>query len=457
MEKYIYLSFAEADRDNALVIAEQMKADGYAVWYDDKSIESESKEEFLRDKEADAAFGLIYLTKRFLSDGEKMDGLYNLSDNEKPMAFILKEKVKTSKRFDNEFGEVENLFISQYDSLSELLQVLYQNEIVGSCRKKTDEFEQCIYYRDPEGKAFVQYRSLTKIPDKIFDRKCKMVVNLEAKNKELIEECEALKKALEAYKLQAESVENVRKENQRLTEENKQLKIDLQKSEEEVRVLKQRAGQNDAAKAVKEPVIKTKKNISVGSTVKFGSYPQGEKGEIKPIDWEVLDVADGKALLLSKDCLDVQKYHSDFTDITWADCSLRNWLNNEFLTKAFTKTEQAAIKQERIENPDNPEYGTIGGENTEDRIFCLSISEAERYLSSDEKRQKKASAYAMTKNPLANKDCGHTVIWWLRSPGFYSVRASDVWPSGKVFADGLGVALRYVCVCPALYVDIANL
>ena len=175
------------------------------------------------------------------------------------------------------------------------------------------------------------------------------------------------------------------------------------------------------------------------------------------IDWEVLDIANGKALLLSKDCLDVWPHNERRTSTTWADCSLRSWLNDEFLNKAFTKTEQAAIRKELIENPDNPKYKTNGGENTKDKIFCLSIGEAERYLSSDEKRQKKACAYAMAKGAFTIKDCGDAVIWWLRSPGFRPDWASHVGPFGEVHEGGPYCINLAVCVCPALYVDLANL
>ena len=155
MEEYIYFSFTEADRKEAVQIAEQMKADGYVVWYDDGT-DIDNKEDVLRNKENETSFALIYLTKRFLSDGDKMDGLYNLSDLEKPMCFIGKEDFKKNRRFENEFSDVRKLFLSEYGDLTELLQILYQNEYMIRCRKKIDEFEQCIYYSDPEGRNYVQ-------------------------------------------------------------------------------------------------------------------------------------------------------------------------------------------------------------------------------------------------------------------------------------------------------------
>ena len=90
MKEYIYFSFTETDRKEAVQIAEQMKADGYVVWYDDGT-DLDDKEDVLRNKENEASFGLIYLTREYLSDWDKKDCLDNLKDNGKPMCFLLKE------------------------------------------------------------------------------------------------------------------------------------------------------------------------------------------------------------------------------------------------------------------------------------------------------------------------------------------------------------------------------
>ena len=35
---------------------------------------------------------------------------------------------------------------------------------------------------------------------------------------------------------------------------------------------------------------------------------------------------------------------SGYTPVTWADCTLRDWLNGEFLNTAFTSEEQAMLR-----------------------------------------------------------------------------------------------------------------
>ena len=73
----------------------------------------------------------------------------------------------------------------------------------------------------------------------------------------------------------------------------------------------------------------TSKNVR--DYIKFGSYPQTVKGIVRPIEWQVLDVQDNKALLISKFGLDVQPYNNTKAKVTWDTCSLRSWLNKDFL------------------------------------------------------------------------------------------------------------------------------
>ena len=72
-----------------------------------------------------------------------------------------------------------------------------------------------------------------------------------------------------------------------------------------------------------------------GDIIKFGNYPQDINGSKSPIEWLVLDVNENEALLVSRYGLDCKEYHNVFTDITWEDCDLRKWLNNDFIKSAF--------------------------------------------------------------------------------------------------------------------------
>ena len=131
--------------------------------------------------------------------------------------------------------------------------------------------------------------------------------------------------------------------------------------------------------------------------------------------WRVLEL-DRKAetaLLIAEEPVCNRAYHDELEDITWEHCSLRKWLNEEYYEKTFSEEEKAAILECKLQNPDNAEYGTRGGNDTKDKIFLLSIDEAKRYFASDKDRA-----------------CGQ--FWWLRSPGLYQAYAAHVFADGSL-------------------------
>ncbi|MFR5617477.1 MAG: DUF6273 domain-containing protein [Clostridium sp.] len=83
------------------------------------------------------------------------------------------------------------------------------------------------------------------------------------------------------------------------------------------------------------------------------------------------------AFLLADKNLDDKLYNKEHTSVTWATCTLRTWLNDTFLNTAFKSAEQAAIKNTIVVNEDHPSCGTEGGENTNDKVYLLSIAEAQ--------------------------------------------------------------------------------
>ena len=172
-----------------------------------------------------------------------------------------------------------------------------------------------------------------------------------------------------------------------------------------------------------------------GDIIRFGHYPQNSDNQKSPIEWLVLDVkGEGKEfLLVSRYALDCKQYHHVSTDITWERCELRKWLNGDFLKSAFSEEEAERILVSDIRNDDNPQYHTKGGNNTKDRVFCLSISEAEQYFGNNKSRKCKPTAYARQHGAWVDNsnDC---CCWWLRSPGCLQSLATIV--SSDVALDG---------------------
>ncbi len=176
----------------------------------------------------------------------------------------------------------------------------------------------------------------------------------------------------------------------------------------------------------------------VGNIVTFGTYPQTEERttDQTPIEWIVLDYdeVNHKALLISRYGLDAVNYNKDNEPITWEKCTLRAWLNEEFLNKAFSTDEQSAILITAVDNSKSQGYSkwdTDGENNTEDRIFLLSYAEANRYLGveyddggNNQKSRVAPTAYAYRRGPWTSdkyktEDGAEAAWWWLRSSGGY--------------------------------------
>lgn len=236
----------------------------------------------------------------------------------------------------------------------------------------------------------------------------------------------------------------------------------------------------------------------------FGTYEQdcGADNGMESIKWFILDVEDGRATLLSVHLLDCQRYHPEEADVTWEDCALRAWLNDDFLNAAFTKAEQEYIAVTELINGDTPAFGTQGGNDTSDRIRLFSLEDLEKYFQisleecmnvhenqsifdyvdyfydQDHRLMAKPTAYAiqqgcdfldvdgsiaeieggMDSGPMMEEylinladlkrcryadGCG---FWWLRSSGAKQIYASSISDCGSISFNGIFVnAKRGVC------------
>ena len=195
----------------------------------------------------------------------------------------------------------------------------------------------------------------------------------------------------------------------------------------------------------------------VGETIEFGNYPQDKDGTEKPIEWIVMKNEGNQVLLLSKYVLDAKSYNEGWEDVTWETSDIRQWLNTEFYTTAFNKAEKAKIQTSLIKNEDDSEYGTNGGNDTEDKVFLLSEKEADTLFSNDDERIAKATEYAEKSGVYINESSEEKgAWWWLRSPGYYSVYAAEVHGSGWVCRIGNDVDYSGGGVRPALHLNLQS-
>ena len=109
----------------------------------------------------------------------------------------------------------------------------------------------------------------------------------------------------------------------------------------------------------------------------------------------------------------------------WEICSLREWMNNNFYTFAFSRAEQLAILQTEVDNSDTQQGGVGGidtnghpitnsGPNTPDRVYLLSNVEAAQIFASSDDRICMPTDFAVAQGAL--KDIGRgSCQWWLRT------------------------------------------
>lgn len=164
------------------------------------------------------------------------------------------------------------------------------------------------------------------------------------------------------------------------------------------------------------------RNSEPGDTVRFGNR-----------DWVVLEVNDGRALLLLKTALPGRAYHESLTDVTWETSDIRKWLNSDFLTNEFSEEERRDILLSEVKNEDNPVYGTDGGNDTRDYVFFLSVEEAAEY---------------QELLPTMKSNC------WLRSPGSSQSSAAFLAVDKNVMEYGYVVDSDLVRVRPVMWVGL---
>ena len=165
--------------------------------------------------------------------------------------------------------------------------------------------------------------------------------------------------------------------------------------------------------------------IHVGGTVKYGSYEQDNNTSngAETIEWTVLDIQGDKALVISKNVLDFQRYYPNLqTTVTWANSSIRTWLNDSFYNAAFSDGQKSGIYTTSVSGESNTVFGTSGGSATSDKIFLLSASEAANYLNTDGKRMANCTEYALSRNgdSALRNTTTQSSYWLLRTPRIYT-------------------------------------
>ena len=205
-------------------------------------------------------------------------------------------------------------------------------------------------------------------------------------------------------------------------------------------------------------------DIKVGDIIKFGSYEQDNNraNGKEEIEWVVLDVENNKALVVSKYILDIQPYNKgreSEVSVTWERCSLRKWLNDNFLNTAFGVKHQELIPSVSIFADTDQTY-KIHPDNaiTTDKIFILGKAEVEKYFASEEARRCILTAYADDNIDLYGYDHSSPDEthwwWWVRSHGLYQDWSALIVLDNGTFKGGFDAIADCIGVRPALWINI---
>lgn len=168
----------------------------------------------------------------------------------------------------------------------------------------------------------------------------------------------------------------------------------------------------------------------------------------EPIKWRVIKCENGEALLLSDIVLDKQKYNKRLKKVSWEKSTLRKWLNKKFMNRAFSSSEQEAIRTTKVINEDNYYYKTDGGNDTLDKIYLLSLSETD-----EEKEYGFTDSYGMTIKYSNYADLCDYQYWWLRTPGEKNISAAAVDMFGEAYVGG-GESDMELGIRPVLHLNL---
>ncbi len=212
----------------------------------------------------------------------------------------------------------------------------------------------------------------------------------------------------------------------------------------------------------------------------------------EPVEWLVLETAEGKAFLLSRYVLDAKAYDENYdasawlTDKTyhyrgtWEQSSVRAWLNNDFYRNAFTFSEQESILLSHVENLPGTLRDTSSGPDTRDKVYLLSESEAVKYfgkewimIGDETKHIWKDGVYPEQDTQLGFPTgyavrngvdmrgaeslwSGKCCPWNLRTMGGPYDKNQYIYPDGLLDQEGYYVDKIFLGVRPVLWLDIAS-
>ena len=139
---------------------------------------------------------------------------------------------------------------------------------------------------------------------------------------------------------------------------------------------------------------------------------------------------------------------------------MRKWLNETFIENAFSEDEQSLICSTAFSVDKNQISDNSSENDSTDKVFLLSIAEANKYFDSNESRQCIPTDYAIAQGAYTSLtysiDGKAACWWWLRSSGYYPYFAAYVYTGGSVTSNGYDVDNSGYSVRPALWINLRS-
>ena len=203
----------------------------------------------------------------------------------------------------------------------------------------------------------------------------------------------------------------------------------------------------------------------------------------EPVRWRVLSVEGDQALLLADRLMDCRPFNEEEEGVTWETSTIRSWLNGygaeenaagldfkeeSFYDQAFDDAEKEAILTADCVTPDNLDYGTDSGPDTEDAVFLLSNEEvyadpvageygfyAGRGYDDPAKRFT-STMYAKCRGAWWSPvdDYRGNSFWFMRTSGYTPYNVTYICDFGFVYSRGTTVTCDDAGILPAIRVDL---
>ncbi|MBQ1412128.1 MAG: toll/interleukin-1 receptor domain-containing protein [Clostridia bacterium] len=169
------------------------------------------------------------------------------------------------------------------------------------------------------------------------------------------------------------------------------------------------------------------------------------------LEWRVIAMEDGKALLLTEYVIDHRAYDEteSYKNADWEDCTLRHWLHEVFLKEAFSKEEREKIVPVITSEDTGDGDDTEGWDDVQDWVFMLSIEEVRHYLVSNDNAKGLVTDAAYESEYDSDERYGN---WWLRSPGGKQGNTAYIRYSGSANSYGKAAISHSIGVRPAVWV-----